>query len=264
MKMLIIKNKIKNIFYSIIIMEQYISNPKKFNLISLESYTIQSVIYKTPTIVLRKEIPNGYDIAGIHIDEFPENLKYIIIEFGGVHSNIKFDSDMIDYMKSFPFYLTLCENFNVNMKFVYDEKWFESNQEYIMEDEYIDVEELGDEVTIFDGNEYHTGQIVNNYKKPTGKKVRKVTKGPDVIIPKVTFDIVLSIKDKSIAMEQIVKQKLDLRSLRREIGSEEKLNIFINDVLKVKHNFKEIDENTCYIDNIVRYFKGFVGLAYSF
>lgn len=212
-------------------------------------------IYDNPnTIILNNEILlNGYDITGIHMD-FPDNLKHIVISFAD--QSIIFDKDMQEYMKTFPIYLTLCSYLYINISFIYDDDWFNSNIEFVSVKEYKEVDEYSDEkVTIWDGYEYHTGYIVTETKMvPTGNIVSKVTKGVEVTLPEIRFDVA-KIEHNKKALSHPVKQKFKLSD---DIPPEYKKRLF------EKYNLTLIDEKTGYIENKLIYNSGLISLYYRF
>lgn len=76
---------------------------------------------------------------------------------------------------------------NVHLRFEYDGKYIEENEEFIMEDEYRKERCLSDtEEEFFDGNGYVFGYRVKYYDYiPTGNKIRKVLQPAIVDIPEV-------------------------------------------------------------------------------
>jgi hypothetical protein len=243
-----------------------------------------------PKIKLRDYIPPEYDITGIHID-FPENLKNIQIEMGGCCQNIIFYSDMTEYMKTFPFYLTLCKYIEIYIVFVYDEKFVDSQIKYEMVDEYIEKEKHGEEVTIYDGYDYHTGNIVTIQKILTGNKVPIVVQGLEINTPIVKIDIAINeitplknqirtaddsssklpVTDfhdaprrgadinlhryKSTCYEQKVRQRIYFL----HDNSEE----YYNNLTK-KFNLVKVNDKYGYIDNKIRYIQNFANHIYMF
>lgn len=199
------------------------------------------------------ELLEGYDITGIHM-EFPDNLKHIVIKFG--NNCIFFDKDMQEYIKTFPIYLTLCKYINIYISFIYHDDWFDQNIEYEEVKEYKEVEEYSEEeVTIWDGDEYHTGKIVLGTKmEETGKIIRKITKGAEVVLPEIRFDIA-KIEHKASCVRHIVRQKIILKDT---ITGEYKNKLVKN------HNMALIDDNTAYIDNEIIYMSNIMSLYYIF
>lgn len=205
---------------------------------------------KENTINLRDiELLKGYDIVGIHV-EFPDNLKYIVIIIGQTH--LIYDKHMQEYLKTLPIYLTLCKYFEVYISFIYDDEWFEKNIEFVEFKEYEEEDEYGDEVTIWDGYEYYTGNIVlGKIKKETGKMLRKITRGAEVTLPEIRFDI-SNVKHKNDYITHPIRQRItiiDKNYMDRLIKSD---------------NLTMIDENSGYIDNKIVYYHGFGSLYYSF
>lgn len=205
-----------------------------------------------PRINLREIIPDHYDITGIHID-FPHNLKHIVIEIGGINS-IVFDKDMTEYMKTFPIYLTLCKYMDVMISFIYDTNWIDSNTEYEILDEYTKQDVLGKEVTIWDGYEYHKGEIVLESKNiPTGKHIRKVTKSIEVLTPTIIFDIE-EINYNMTSLSQNIIQKIDISN----ISNDDKKRLI------EQFNLNIIGTGIGYIDNKILYRNGMAKLYYNY
>lgn len=227
-------------------MSKYIS--KSQIIVHPETFLLLS---EPPKINLREHIPDEYDITGIHM-EFPENLKNIKISFG--NNSIIFDKDMTEYMKTFPFYLTLCKYLNVNMYFIYDNDWIDSNIEYEMVDEYIEEDDLGEEATIWNGYEYYTGELVMGTKKvPTGKKVRNILKGVEIKTPKIIFDIE-KINHNTDSVTQKIRQNIDISVIRED---------YIENLIK-NFNLITMENGNSYIDNKIIYNCGFANVFYNF
>jgi preprotein translocase subunit YajC len=210
------------------------------------------------------ELLKGYDITGIHM-EFTDNLKHIVIKFG--NSCIFFDKDMQEYLKTFPIYLTLSKYLNIYISFIYDDDWFDKNIEYEEVKEYEEVDEYSDEsVTIWDGDEYHTGKIVLGRRmEETGKMIKKITKGAEVVLPEIRFDIA-KIKHKDGTVRCPVRQKITLKPT---------MNDEYKNKLVKNHNLTLINDNTrnlterpaelnAYIDNEIIYTSNLMSLYYIF
>ena len=206
---------------------------------------------------LRAHVPTEYDTITHIYFEYPEHLASITLELG--NQWLSFDKDTIDDLKNLPLYLTAGKYNNFGLCFIYDKSWVESLEEFVYEDEYKEVEEMGDEVTIYDGYDYHTGNIVQTRMVATGNQVKKVTKGVDVVIPTLQLHVKQTLIDAPFSVP--VRQKLDLKKVwkNQKFSYEE-----YKKILKKKHDWKEIDEHTGYVMNEIRYISGLVGLKYTF
>lgn len=202
-------------------------------------------------INLRTVVNKNYDVITGMEFEIPENITRVGLEL--MNQRVFFDIDMVDDLKKLPLYLSSCEYAEVRLFFEYDKSWVESNQEYIYVNEYKEVEELGEEVTIFDGYEYHTGKIVNRDIVATGNKIKKITKGVMVTIPKVILNVTKQ-TPRPPPFSVPIRQKINITNLS-ESGRQN---------LKNNLGLIEIDEKTGYITNEIRYISGLIGLWYTF
>ena len=212
-------------------------------------------------IDLIAEIPEGYDIKGTDF-EYPDNLSSVLLELNG--ATVPFDITYLDeecfgMLKDFPIYLTSSKYTSIKLVFVYNKKWVESQEEFVYVNEYKEIEEKGEEnVTIFDGHEYHTGTVIHKNMVPTGNTVKKVTRGVDVTIPKITF-ILTEKEQRNNPFAIPFKQKIHLKNFDdKKYYEKYKRNLIEN------YGFEEIDEDRGYITNEMRYIHGHVGVKYDF
>lgn len=191
-------------------------------------YTKMQVELKSETVVLTSEnnkyticlnkenkrvIPRDHDVSGIFI-EFPPHLVEVRVIIGNSHVAV-FDRDMQTDLSTFPLYLTLSKYMYTELELVYDKEWLLGQEEHTFVDEYVEEEELGDEATIWDGYEYHEGRTVMRRQVPTGKQVRKITKGVSVALPTIVFNIKYRCDENAnhVYVDIPVKQKIKLADL---------------------------------------------------
>lgn len=195
------------------------------------------------------KIPINYDISGIDFT-FPNELKEVRI-YIGKQLIAEFDHDTKDQLSNFPLYLSLCRYMYTEFEFVYCETWLAENEQYVFEDEYTEIEEYGDEMEVFDGDEYHYGRAVYRKNVPTGGTVRKIVKGVTVAIPSITFHIVEN--DGTLSRIVPVPQKLKLADLDDEYKQ----------ILISKYDMKVYNDYGI-VMNKLRYAGNMAGLMYVF
>lgn len=200
-------------------------------------------------------VPRGYDIASIHMD-FPKNegLMKVQVVIGGDHSVVATLHPSRPQLATFPVYMSKAKYMYTDLVFVYEREWVKSREQYTMVDEYTEEVTYGDEeVEIYDGYEYHTGQVVRRKAVPTGRKVREVTRGAMVTIPEVRIGIQESTGEDPIEVE--MRHEIDLKNVdaERRAWLTSKYNLEVDD-----------DASTGVVDNRVRYHQGMAGLAYTF
>jgi hypothetical protein len=189
----------------------------------------------------------------------------MFLEIGG--HRIKIDKD--DFKKEWktlPLHLSEAKYSAFTLVLVYDKAWIESQEEYVYEDEYQEIEEIdeGEEYTIFDGYDYRTGAVVYTKTVPTGKQVKKIIKGVDVVIPNLTLKVVKQAPTNQ-PFEVPFRYKIDLKKLREDSRNNKKIIYEDYKQRLVENNgLVEIDEDTGYITNKIRYTFGMAGLVYSF
>lgn len=199
---------------------------------------------------LRQIIPKNHDIIGIHMN-FTDNIKTIKIKT--VNGSITFDKDMKEYMETFHFYLTLCKYINVDLVVEYDKDYIESLIEYEMVDEYIDIEEYGDEVTIFDGYDYHQGKIVKTKTVPTGNQIKNIKRGAFITLPELIFST-QEIEHKNTDLTYKIKHKIKLQGCDNEYIKK----------LETQHNLQKINDKWGYVDSYIYYTANIIGFKYHF
>jgi hypothetical protein len=191
-------------------------------------------------------IPQDCDIKGISID-YPFELDKVHVIIGN-QIVATFDSNMIDELKTFPIYLSLLKYMYCRIEFEFNKQWLLDNEQYRYEDEYVEECWLGDELEVYDGDEYHVGKQVFRKEKPTGNKRRVITKGVTVTVPKIVFDI--EPMDKNLVKIRVpVKQKINLT------GAD---NTY-KDYLTNKYNLKD-----GFVTNTLFYNGGMAGLTNVF
>lgn len=177
-------------------------------------YQSEQVILKsdepTYSICLNNEqnrlIPQNCDIKGISID-FPSELDKVHVIIGN-QIVATFDRNMIDELKTFPIYMSLLDYMYCRIEFEFNKQWLFDNEEYYYDAEMKETIWYGDEVEVYDGNDYHTGKQVFHKIEPTGRKNR-YSKGLTVTIPQIVFNV--ETMDKSLKEIKVpVKQKIDL------------------------------------------------------
>lgn len=218
-------------------------------IVDSEQVTLTSINFKH-SICLNNEInriiPEVYNVRGISVD-FPPELDSIRVVIGN-QTVATFDRDMVDDLKTFPIYLSLCVYMYCRLEFDYNKQWIYDNEEYTYEDEYVEDCWFGDEVEIFDGNEYYIGQKVFREKKPTGNKTRVITKGVTVTVPKIVFDI--EPMDKNLVEIRVpVKQKINLT------GADDGYREYLTNKYDMKDGF---------VTNTLYYKSGMAGLTNVF
>lgn len=238
---------------------EIIKTDEKF--VTLSSQSISTYWYK---INLRNEIPKEYDIIEGMDFEFPEHLDYMFLEIGG--HRIKIDKD--DFKKeisTLPLYLSEAKCAEFHLVLVYDKAWIESQEEYVYEDEYKEIEEIDEDehCTVFDGYYYHTGVVVHTNIVPTGKQVKKIIKGVDVVIPNLILKVVKQ-APTNLPFEMPFRYKIDLKKIREDNRVKNLIYEDYKQRLVENYGLVEIDEDTGYITNKLRYISGLAGLMYTF
>ena len=215
-----------------------------------------SSIHNIHTINLAKDwdrlIPEGYDIQDTCID-LPSEVDAFRLLFGG-QVVATFTRDNIHDLRNFPIYLSKAKYHVACIQLVYNKNFLMEHENYIMVDEMAEEVQYEEYVEIFDGYDYHFGQVVNRVKVPTGNKIREITKEVDVDLPNITFVLCTS-KDADGSIEVPVRQKVQLYKCDRERFTE-------------KYNLQVISENeyhiTGYVTNYIMYRDNLAGLMYVF
>ena len=122
-------------------------------------------------INLRTIIPDEYDMIQRIVFEFPEQVESVRLILGNY--SLYYDRDNIHELEKLPIFLSACKSANVYLAFMYDKEWIQTQQTYTYEDDMDEIEEFGDEdIEIFDGNMYHTGNKCMLERFPTANRYR--------------------------------------------------------------------------------------------
>jgi hypothetical protein len=209
------------------------------------------------TIHLAKDrdrlIPEGYDIHDTCI-ELPSEVDAFRLLFGG-QVVATFTKDNLQDLRNFPIYLTKATYHVACIQLVYNKDFLMQHEEYSLVDEMVEEEEYGEYVEIFDGCEYHEGQVVQRVKVPTGNKVREITQKVEVDLPKITFMVRPSEKTQYHYIEVPVRQKVQIHKGEKQRFTKE-------------YHLQVVSESdhyiTGYVTNYIMYRQNLAGLRYNF
>lgn len=212
--------------------------------------TTNKIVYN-----LRDIIPAHHNIRAIRTT-FDENIKSIKIRIG----DISIDFVDAEKLAALPVYLTLCKYVNVEIIIIYDTDYIAGLMEYEMVDETIEETEYSDDiVTIFDGFDYHTGNIVTTKEVPTGNKIKRATRGAIITSPELSFDLF------DVATPAPTEPYIHKFRQRIKISGGGDDADYIK-LLEEKYGLIRCDDDLSfgYIDNELIYHSGLAGLRYYF
>ena len=201
---------------------------------------------------LRDIIPAHHNIRAIRMT-FDENIKRVKIRIGDIGINFH----KPEKLAVFPIYLTLCKYVNVFFDIEYDADFIAGLMEYEMVDETIEEEEYSEDVvTVFDGYDYHTGNIVTTKEVPTGNKIKRVTRGATIISPEIKIDLFQLNAAPASTKPYIHKfrQRIKISGDGADAGAGEGYGL----------TRCEDDPQFGYVDNELIYHSGLAGLRYHF
>jgi hypothetical protein len=197
------------------------------------------------TINLKEVIPAGYNVKGILVD-FPENLKGVRLLMGNECVAV-FDKSMQGNLSKFMIYTALLHHVYSELELVYDKQWLQTQEEYLEEDDIASVVSYGEIVEIFDGVQYRYGRLVHRRKTLTGIARRVITKGVQVKIPMVRFNIEKADPELKTALVS-VKQTIRTKDL-----TDKDIETFIEKYkLEIVGNYGIIMNNIIYADGVAR------------
>jgi hypothetical protein len=125
----------------------------------------------------------------ISISTLPDEFDAVYVCFGA-GGWAKFDRASFGEVEKMPVLLSRIDYVPVNIMLRCNAEYLMQHEQYVMEDEFRTVEELGDdEVEIDNGGSRHIGKIVTRVRVPTGRQVRKVTCPVDVEVPEIVLHL---------------------------------------------------------------------------
>lgn len=135
----------------------------------------------------------GQDITSFIVTNAPTYLNKIHIIIGGSRVASFEREDFITGKNLFPQGLPVSKSYYhiAKVSFEYEHEYVMENEEFVMEDEYIEEPVLSEEEEEFyDGCDYIWGRRVVGHKMvPTGRQVKKVIKRVLVDIPTVSIEV---------------------------------------------------------------------------
>lgn len=196
-------------------------------------------------------VPENHDVIGIDLRVL-EHLDTLRIWMGG-QLVATFDKHTFPNLTNFPLYLTKSYYYYTHIEFVFDKKWLLDREEFEMVDEYREVEEYGDMEEVFDGYEYHIGQVVMRRKILTGNTVKRITGKVEVEVPTLQFKLIPAERGGPDTTIVPIRERVYLPNYDDDT----------KEVMASKHDLEILDGTTGYITNYIRYCKGLAGLQYS-
>lgn len=143
-----------------------------------------------------KIIPDNHDIVSFIVYNTATcapYLEYITFVVGGVEC-MKYSKEEFSKCQNLVphgHFMSKCASQYTHVRFTYNQEYIIANETFHMIDELVEEEEISDtEYEFFDGHTYNVGRRVTKHKVPSGKKIKALLKGAEVIVPQ--FVIVTS------------------------------------------------------------------------
>lgn len=219
-----------------------------------------------------KLIESAFDIVKFGFVNPSVHLKKVNLVIGGFQCASFAPKDFANPQSILPEGLPLSKLIyhQVYLQFVYDEKYVEEHEEFIMVDEYEEKPCLSDsEEEYYDGYEYHRGHRVESYELvPTGRMIKKVLEAAVVEVPEIHIDITpasspFEIEVKVPVWQTLVINKTDFPEdyFKRLI---ERHTVKVSTGEDINELYNKDVEFSVKIKNHIRVSSGMGGLFYSF
>lgn len=154
------------------------------------------------------EIPQKHDVTAISLKKIPEGLEAIEIYIGEQKifeiDNLQPDINLLDNI------LPLSKSYYMVTKlgFRFNKEYLDNNIKFEWIYETKDVEDISDtEIEIYDGLNYHKGNIVHRKRITTGNKIKHFIKFA-IELPDLTIHTVESTKDSKESYVMPIWQKI--------------------------------------------------------
>jgi hypothetical protein len=225
------------------------------------------------SIKLNDEVPRGFDITKLIIEDFPEYLAKVHLHIGGNHAMTFDKEDILNKQNLFPqgFPLSLCEYMYVNVMFEYEAEYVDANVTTELVDEYVEEVEFSDtEEEYYDGCDYYFGRRVHRKQVPTGRQIKQICEGAPVVIPQLTIDIVETDKEQNTSLVLPVwdsitidpsNPKFDERYIQRLIEGFKLHSRDGSDVMECYKNGKVVK---CKLENFIRFCNSMAAKTHCF
>lgn len=225
------------------------------------------------SIKLNDEVPRGFDITKLIVEDCPEYLAKVHLHIGGNHAMTFDKEDIVNKHNLFPkgFPLSLCMCMDVDVRFEYEAEYVDANVTTELVDEYVEEVEYSDtEEEYYDGYDYCFGHRVHRKQLPTGRQVKRVCEGAPVVIPQLTIDIVETDKEQNTSFVLPVWESItidpsnlnfDKMYIQRLIERYKLHSCDGSDVMECYKNGKVV---MCKLENYIRFCDGMASKTHVF